>query len=417
VRQRFDVPSAIDDVPGAVREAWSALEIGERRALKGEVAVAVGSRGIDRIDEIVAAVVDQLKKAGCRPFIVPAMGSHGGGTAEGQVAVLESLGISQARSGAPIRASMDVAQLGSAAGVPLYVDRTVLDADGIVLVNRVKPHTDFAGPLGSGLLKMLCVGLGKQVGAELYHRAAMNVDLGELIRVCGHALLDALPVHLGVAILENQEHRVCDLSILPGERIEERELQLQEQARRLLPTLPLDEIDLLIVNEMGKDISGAGMDPNVTGRTVGAWSVQRASPSILRIFARALSPASHGNACGLGYVDVATPRLIEAIDLEATALNAVTSYAPEDARLPLTVPTERDAIAVALATVGPHTADDVRIVQIRNTSSLRQFLVSEGCLPALRGRENIDIDEERLEFGFDSRGRLISPLDGGERSA
>jgi hypothetical protein len=417
VHQSFVVPSAIGDVSSAVREEWNALRSDQRRTLEGNVAVAVGSRGIDRIDEIVSAVVDQLKSAGCRPFIVPAMGSHGGGTAEGQVAVLESLGVSEEQVGAPIRATMDVARVGSSAGVPLYVDRTVPGADGIVLVNRIKPHTDFTGPLGSGLMKMLCVGLGKQVGAETYHGAAMNGDLGELIRVCGHALLDALPVRLGVAIVENQIHRVCDLRLLPGETIEEDELRLQERARHLLPTLPLDEIDLLIVDEMGKDISGAGMDPNVTGRTVGAWSVRRTTPRIRRIFARALSPASHGNACGLGYVDVTTPRLIEAVDLEATALNAVTSCAPEDARLPLTVATEKEAVAVALATVRPHTADDVRIVHIRNTSSLRRFIVSEACVPTLFGRKNIEIDDERLELGFDSQGRLISLLGDCERPA
>ena len=408
VRQSFAVPGAVDDVSARVREGWRAL--GDEPRLAGRVAVAVGSRGIDRIDEIVTAVVAELKHAGCEPFVVPAMGSHGGGTAEGQLEVLESLGVSEKRVGAPVRSAMDVAQVGTAAGVPLFVARDVLEADGIVLVNRVKPHTDFAGPLGSGLLKMLCIGLGKQLGAETYHGAAMERDLGELIRECGHVLLASLPVRLGVAIIENQEHRVCDVRVLPGSAIEESELRLQEQARRLLPTLPLDDLDLLIVDEMGKDISGGGMDPNVTGRTVGAWSIQRGSPRIRRIFARALSPGSHGNACGLGYVDIATPRLIEAIDLEVTALNAVTSYAPEDARLPLTVPDERTAIAVALATVRPHSADDLRIVHIRNTSSLDTFLASQGCLPALSAREGVSIDAEPLQLEFDPEGRLLSPL-------
>jgi hypothetical protein len=175
--------------------------------------------------------------------------------------------------------------------------------------------------------------------------------------------------------VENQVHEVCDVRVVPAEDIVSTDVRLQTEARGLLPGLPLDDIDLLIVDEMGKDVSGAGMDPNVTGRTVGAWSIRRSRPRIGRIFARALTPGSHGNACGLGYIDIATPRLVEAIDMEATALNAFTSCAPEDARLPLTVPTEREAIAAALATVRPYTLEDVRIVHIRNTSTVARLLV------------------------------------------
>lgn len=409
VRQRFAIPAALD-VAQALCDEWRTLPPGVEKSLCGDIAVAVGSRGIDRIDEIVRMSVYLLESTGCRPFIVPAMGSHGGGTAEGQAAVLASLGVTEASVGAPIRATMDVVRVGEAGGVPLYADRIAASADGIVLINRIKPHTDFMGRLGSGLLKMLSVGLGKQIGADTCHAAGLERDLGAVIEECGRALLDLLPVRLGVAIVENQEHQVSDLRILPAQAIEETEPRLQETARSLLPGLPLDEIDLLIVDEMGKDISGAGMDPNVIGRTVGVWSVQRVRPRIGRIFVRALTPATHGNASGLGYVDVTTPRLVEDIDVEATALNAVTSFAPEDARLPLTVPTDRDAVAVALATTRPHSVDDVRIVHIRNTSSLQRLLVSEGCLPALAGCVTVDVGEERLTLAFDSAGGLVSPL-------
>jgi hypothetical protein len=409
VEQLFAVPPAIDAAATLDKE-WRRLGEAVRLTPDDEIAVSVGSRGIDSLSEIVGGVVRKLREAGCRPFIVPAMGSHGGACAEGQLAVLASRGITEERVGAPIRASMEVVQVGEAAGVPLFVDRLAQAASGIVLINRIKPHTDFAGPAGSGLLKMLCVGLGNQAGAETYHGAALVQDLGELITHCGHQLLNVLPVTFGVAVIENQEHRVCDLRLIPAREIELVEAVLQAAARTLLPGLPLDDIDLLIVDEMGKDVSGAGLDPNVIGRAIGSWSVRRTSPRIARIFVRALTAASHGNACGLGFVDVATARLVEDIDLEATAINAVTSYVPEDVRLPLTLPTERDAIAAALATIRPHCASDLRIVQITNTSEVTRLLVSQGCLPALEGRKAIRIGADSLNLAFDPEGNLLSPL-------
>ena len=384
VEQRFTVPAAID-VASALEREWRRLGDSVSLDPGAEIAVAVGSRGIDRLEETVRLVVEKLLDAGCRPFIVPAMGSHGGATAEGQLEVLASLGVTEASMGVQLRATMDVVQVGEVDGTPLFVDRFAHEADGVVLINRVKPHTDFSGPMGSGLLKMLCVGLGNQVGADAYHLAALTDDLGEIIQRCGRELLDALPVAFGAAVVENQDHHVCELRLIPAGEVELVELLLQERARTLLPGLPLDDIDLLIVDEMGKDISGAGLDPNVIGRTIGRWSVQRTSPRIARILARGLTPGSHGNAAGLGFVDVATPRLIQAIDFDATAVNAVTARMPEDARLPLTLPTERDAVAAALATVRPHSLEDVRIVQIANTSEVGRLLVSEGCLSALEG--------------------------------
>ena len=324
--------------------------------------------------------------------------------------MLAELGVTEERVGAPIRATMEVVRVGEAEGLPLFVNRLAQEAAGIVLINRIKPHTDFAGPAGSGLLKMLCVGLGNQVGADLYHKAALARDLGELITSCGRELLATLPVIFGVAVIENQDHRVCDVRLVPAREIELVELLLQGEARALLPGLPVDEIDLLVVDEMGKDISGAGLDPNVIGRTVGAWSVPRTTPRIARIFVRALTPASHGNACGLAYVDVTTARLVEAIDLEVTAVNAITSCMPEDVRIPLTVPTERDAVAVALATIRPREVADLRIVQIVNTSEVSRLLVSQGCLSSLEGRDDIEIAADSLKLRFDPAGNLMSPL-------
>jgi len=409
VEQHFAVPPAID-VESALQREWRRLRDSVRLDPGADIAVAVGSRGIDRLQETVRLVLRELLDAGCRPFIVPAMGSHGGATAEGQLEVLASLGITEASMGVPLRATMDVIKVGEVAGTPLFVDRCVHEADGIVLINRVKPHTDFAGLMGSGLLKMLCVGLGNQVGADAYHRAALTDDFGEIIQRCGRELLRILPVTFGAAVVENQDHHVCELRLIPAREIELVELLLQTQARALLPGLPLDDIDLLIVDEMGKNISGAGLDPNVIGRTIGRWSVQRTRPRIVRILVRGLTAGSHGNASGLGFVDVATPRLIQAIDLDTTAVNAVTACMPEDARLPLTLPTERDAVAVALATVRPHSLEDVRIVHIANTSEVGRLLVSEGCLTALEGHEGLEIGATRLWLEFDAQGNIVPPL-------
>ena len=338
------------------------------------------------------------------------MGSHGGATAVGQTEVLAGLGITSEAVGAPIRATMDVVAMGAVGDIPLCLDRLAADSDGIVLVNRVKPHTDFAGPMGSGLMKMLCVGLGNQEGADRLHRAGVVRDLGEIVREAAVALLQRVPVLFGVAILENQQHRACEVRLLPGSEIESEELVLQGVARGLLPGLPLDDIDLLIIDEMGKDISGAGLDPNVIGRSLGPWQVKRERPRITRIFVRDLTSASEGNACGLGFIDVTTPQLIEKIDLEVTAVNAITACFPEDMRLPLTVPNDRDAIGAMLDTLRPFTAEDLRLVHIRSTLALEHLVVSEGCLPALQDRPDVVVEEEPRFLSFDEDARLVSPL-------
>ena len=411
VRQLFSVPPPVD-VAAQVGREWRWLESRIKPSAGAQVAVAVGSRGIDGLAPAVRAVVGELRSAGCEPFIVPAMGSHGGATATGQTNVLAGLGITSEAVGAPVRATMDVVAMGAVGGIPLYLDRLAAESDGIVVVNRVKPHTDFAGPMGSGLLKMLCIGLGNQAGADRLHREGVARDLGEVVREVAVALLERVPVLFGVAILENQQHRACEVHLVPGPDIEVAELALQDVARGLLPGLPLDDIDLLIVDEMGKDISGAGLDPNVIGRSLGPWQVKRDRPRITRIFVRDLTPASEGNACGLGFIDVTTPQLIEKVDLEVTAVNAITACFPEDMRLPLTLPTDRDAIGAMLDTLRPFTAKDLRLVHVRSTLALERLVVSEGCLPALEDRPDVVIEEEPLFLGFDEAGRLVSPLPG-----
>ena len=411
VRQLFTVPPPVDVAARVVSE-WHRLAPRINPTAGAQIAVAVGSRGIDGLAPAVRTLVAELRSAGCEPFIVPAMGSHGGATASGQTEVLAGLGITPETVGAEVRATMDVVGVGVVGDVPLCLDRLAAESDGIVVVNRVKPHTDFAGPMGSGLLKMLCIGLGNQEGADRLHRMGVARDLGEVVREAGVAIVQRVPVLFGVAILENQQHRACDVRLVPGPEIESVELALQDVARELLPGLPLDDIDLLIIDEMGKDISGAGLDPNVIGRSLGPWQVKRDRPRITRIFVRDLTPASEGNACGLGFIDVTTPQLIEKVDLEVTAVNAITACFPEDMRLPLTLPTDRDAIGAMLDTLRPFTAEDLRLVHIKSTLEVEHLVVSEGCLPALQGRSDVIIEEEPRFFGFDEDARLVSPLPG-----
>jgi len=409
VEQRFAIPPAVDAAAEVERQwpfAWSDAAVPSGAS----VAVAVGSRGIDGIAAIVRTVVACLERSGCRPFVVPAMGSHGNATAAGQEAILADLGITAASVGAPVRASMDVVHLGDVDGLPLVSDRAAAEADGIVIVNRVKQHTDFVGPFESGLMKMLVIGLGNDEGATACHRHAITRGLSEVLTACGRALMERTRVILGVAVVENQIHRAAAVRLLPRGDWEHGESKLLDYARTLLPRLPLDDIDVLLVDEIGKDVSGAGMDPNVTGRTAGCWSVARQSPRITRLVALRLTAGSEGNAVGIGAVDVASRRLVEAVDLPATAMNDLVSCAPEDCKLPLTFADDRQALLAALGTLRPYTIDDLRLVHIRNTLSLQHLEVSPGCLPHLRRDLDVAVTEAPLPLTFDANGDLVSRL-------
>jgi hypothetical protein len=409
VEQRFVVPPP-GDVTAEIGRQWDAAWSGAELPSGASIAVGVGSRGIDGLPDAVRAVVTHLRQEGCRPFIVSAMGSHGSATSVGQAAVLAERGITEATVGAPVRASVDVVELGEAGGLPVVIDRAAAAADGIVLVNRVKPHTDFVGRVESGLLKMLVIGLGNEVGATAYHRHALERGLSDVVNTAGHALLERARVLLGVALVENQQHRACMVRVLPAADWEETEPQLLDYARTLLPRLPIDDIDVLLVDEMGKDVSGAGMDPNVTGRSTGCWAEPRDSPRVTRIVVRALTAATAGNACGLGSVDFAPRRLVDQVDLAASATNALASCAPEDGKLPLTFASDGEALAAALATLRPYTLDDLRLVHIRNTLALERIEVSPGCVPRLHSTGELAVAPDATPLAFDAEGTLLSRL-------
>ena len=406
VRQSADIPPSVD-VMSEIEREWGKVKAHLPLAPGASVAICVGSRGIANLALVVEAVASKLKIAGYQPFVTPAMGSHGGATPEGQMEVLRARGISKDTVGVSIKATMDVVPMGEVDGIPLFLDRLAHEADGIVLVNRIKPHTNFIGPTESGLIKMMAIGLGNQVGAEHYHRLTVVRSQYEIISTAGKALIHKSPVLFGVALFENQRHETAEIRFALAKEIETVEAALLKKARECLATLPLNEIDLLIIDEMGKEISGEGIDPNVVGRDVIAYGARRPLPKITRIFVRDLTEASEGSAVGIAQADFTTQRLVDKIDFHATAINCLTACAPEAGKIPLAYATDREAIEAALMTLRPAEVADLRIVQIKNTMALMTLLVSTACLPVVKEKPGILVDTDELTLTFGDDGNLI----------
>jgi hypothetical protein len=406
VHQHFNVPPEVD-VKTEIEREWNRLHDQIEVAGGARVAIGVGSRGIVNLAEAVRAVVSHLKSVGAEPFIIPAMGSHGGATVEGQIQILSHLGVSEKTVDAPIKATMDIEPLGAVAGIPLFLDRLAFEADGIVLINRVKLHTDFSGPTESGIIKMMAIGLGNQVGADHYHRLAVERDMYELFNRAGMALIKKTHFLFGIALVENQSHQTCIVKMVTTDMLPKAEEELLAKAREYFPRLPLNEIDLLIIDEIGKDISGSGMDPNVTGRVSSPFVQKPSEPRVTRIFVRDLTEASEGNAIGIGDADFTTQRLVEKIDSYKTAMNCITSCGPEGGRIPLTYASDRQAIVAALKTIRPYTLKDLKIVRIKNTLELGNIMVSQGCLADIEGRPGISIDCEKIPIKFNYFGNLL----------
>ena len=411
VRQKFPVSQPLD-IPAAVQHEFRAQNVLSRLKPGAQIAVAVGSRGITNIKDIVAAVLDELKAAGAKPFIIPAMGSHGGATPEGQIGVLESYGITEHSVDVPIRASMEVERLGTSAdGVEVFCSVEALRSEGIVIVNRVKPHTDFTGTHGSGVMKMIVIGLGKRTGAATCHGAAARLGFERVIRGVARVTLRRAPILCGVAIVENQFHDTARIAVLNPAEIETREKELLEEARRLMPRLPFDDIDVLIVDRLGKNVSGSGMDPNVTGRWVHGYSTSladdnRQSPRIRRIFVRDLTPETHGNAIGIGFADITTTRLVNAMDKRVTYVNAMTSLTPHGAKIPIHFDTDRQAIEQALASLAIPDVRQAKVVRIADTLSLVNLEVSEAYMDLVKQRADLERLEGPREMRFDAKENL-----------
>lgn len=394
---------SLPDVAGAMRQALRELRLEERIKPGMRVGIPAGSRGIRQIPLLLRTVVEHVRGLQAHPLVVTAMGSHGGGTPEGQLQVLESLGITEAAVGAPVVGSVEADVVGQTAdGLPVYFDRYLLGCDALVVVNRVKPHTSFHGPLESGLVKMLVVGCGKPAGARQFHSLGA-ARLSARLRECGEVLLSRVMVAGGIAVLENgREETAALVPVRPAEFIAEEE-RLLVRARALLPRLPVDRLDLLVVDQMGKDISGTGMDTNVIGR-IGIRGVPDTGPDIGRIVVLDLSPGSHGNANGVGLADIVTQRLVAKIDLAATYLNTLTATFVERAKIPIALESDRDAIEAALRTLGAPAAP--RIIRIKNTLELERILVSPVVAAEMADRPEIQVAGGPRPWPFDDRGNL-----------
>jgi len=405
IRQKFEA-NVIKDLKGVLSQEVAKSKLKERIKPGDSVAITAGSRGISHIAEIIAALVKEVKKLGGNPFIVPAMGSHGGATAEGQIAVLKSYGITESSVGAPIHSSMEVVQIGEIReGVPVLMDKIAFNSDAIIAVNRVKPHTSFRGAVESGLMKMLSIGLGKHAGACLVHSFG-SPGLREMVPQAARMMLKKAKVVLGIAILENAYDQTTKIVAVEPEDFEKVEPGLLEEAKQLMPHLPFEKIDLLIVDEIGKNISGTGMDTNIIGRLMIRGEKEFEKPQIDKIIVLDVTPESHGNAIGVGLADITVKSLVNKIDYYATYTNVLTSGFLNRANIPLTFDTAKEAVATALGTIRINEPGKVRVVRIKNTLALEKVYISEVLLKEAEKREDLEIIGELKEMLFDSTGNL-----------
>ena len=407
IRQHFDAPT-VEDIPAAVSEEITRLNLSARVKSGQSVAVSVGSRGINNIALITKSLVEELKALGLEPFLVPAMGSHGGGIAEAQREIIEGYGVTEEYVGAPIKASMETVQVGQTEdGVPVFFDKYAFEADHVAVVGRIKPHTDFVGEIESGLHKMMLIGLGKHKGAALYHQAIVHYSFDRIIRSVGQQVIDQCGVLLGLGIVENQYDQTALLKGVAPEELVEREKELLVLAKKWMPRLPFDHVDLLIVDEIGKNISGAGMDTNVVGRKFhDNHAAEKEYPKVTRILVRGLTPETHGNASGIGTAEYAHRRAVEEMDREITYINCMTGNHPSGAHIPLYFDTDQICIEKALQTVGLREPGEERIMRIHNTLDLGELLVSEAYRAEVEAREDLSIVEEAAPMPFDASGDL-----------
>jgi len=409
VRQHFPdrrIPDVRDEVLRQLAESGFATRVPRG----GRVAIGVGSRGIANIATIVRAVVDYWKGEGAKPFVFPAMGSHGAATAAGQADVLAHYGIHEATIGCPVVSQLEVVSLGhTAEGIEAFMDREAFLSDGVMLVGRVKWHTDFAGPIESGLCKMMAIGLGKFAGAQRYHTYAYKLGLSHVIESVAQQVLGSGKILGGLAILEDAHHNTAKLSAVGVENMQEQEERLLALVKSWMGRIPLDELDILVVDEMGKNISGAGMDTKVVNRGVyGEYNPWPNTPKIRRIFVRDLSAASYGNAVGLGLADVVHDRLLEKVDWTPTYINALTASTPPAIRTPIHFGTDRLCLEKIWPTVGRLESRSVTLAWIQNSLELGLLAITENALAEIRKNSSLEVVGDPFEWPFDAKGDLES---------
>lgn len=404
-RIRYDMPASapVEDLSDVLCGEMERTHVRDTISAGQRIAVGVGSRGIDRLPEIVATLVQELLSWGAHPFIYPAMGSHGGATAEGQTAVLEHLGVTPERVGAPIEADMDTEIVGHTPdGAPVFMGRRALEADGIVFVARIKPHTAYHGTYESGLAKMMAIGLGKQAGAASTHARGFG-EMARMVPAMAEVVLSRAPIRFGVAVLENAHDQVFKLLVVPADRVMAEEPALLEEAKGAMPRIPFDQIDVLVIDEIGKNISGDGADPNITGRFPTPFAT--GGPDVTMQVVLDLADASGGNANGIGTADFTTVRAASKVSLGNTYPNALTSTVPGPVKIPMILPTDRLALAAAMLTCHAVTRPP-RVLRIANTLRLGEFWVSPALLSEVDADPTQAVIDEPAPPAFDEEGNL-----------
>lgn len=409
IRQKFDAPR-VTDIPAEVERQLATLKLQAKIKPGQTVAITAGSRGIANIAVIIKAAVQHFQKLGAQPFIVPAMGSHGGGTAEGQREIIEGYGVTEEYCGCPIKASMETVIVAETPqGIPVHFDKHASQADHVFVCGRVKPHTNFVGDIESGLHKMMLIGLGKHNGAKIYHRAIMDYSWIEIVRSVADAVIRNCKVVAGLGIVENAYDETGLIAAVAPEEFFQREKELLVLAKQWLPRLPFRQVHLLIIDEIGKNISGTGMDTNVIGRKYNDHrATDRDDTSVRTIFVRGLTEATHGNACGIGIAEFTNTRTVNSIDRRITAINSITGGHAPAAAIPIWYDTDREVVENALTTIGLATSERAKVIQIPDTLHLAEVLVSEAYLPEIQQRPDLEIISEPQDLQFDAAGNLSS---------
>ena len=408
IRQRFDAPR-VEDIPAEVERQLATLKLQARIQPGQTVAITAGSRGIANIAVIIKAAVQHFQRLGAKPFIVPAMGSHGGGTAAGQREIIEGYGVTEEYCGCPIKASMETVIVAETPqGIPVHFDKYASEADHVLVCGRVKPHTNFVGDIESGLHKMMLIGLGKHNGAKIYHRAIMDYSWIEIVRSVAEAVIRNCKVIGGLGIVENAYDETGLIAAVAPHEFYERETELLVVAKQWLPRLPFRKVHLLIVDEIGKNISGTGMDTNVIGRKYNDHrATDRDDTSVRTVFVRGLTEATHGNACGIGMAEFTNTRTVNSIDRRITSINSITGGHAPAAAIPIWYDTDREVLENALTTIGLTTPDRAKVIQIPDTLHMAEVLVSEGYLEEIQARPDLEIISQPQELQFDPAGNLL----------
>ena len=403
VRQFFERP-IIEDLCAEVRKELSKAEIASSIKPGMRIAITSGSRGVANIALVTKEIVSFLKENGAVPFIVPTMGSHGGATAEGQRQIIEGYGVTEDYCDCQILSSMEVKHIGyTEEGHEVLIDKYAAESDGIIVLGRIKAHTEFRGPYESGLMKMMAIGLGKQQGAEVCHEAGFK-HMGKLVPIFGNAILKNAPIIFGVGLIENAYDETCIIKALTPDQIREEEPGLLIKAKELMAKIWIQEVDVLIVDKIGKDISGNGADPNITGKFCTPWA--SGGIDAQRSVALDLTDATHGNATGIGVFDSTTRRMFDKMSFEMTYPNAITCTVPLIGHIPLVLENDRDAIALALKSCNEIDKNNPRIIRIKDTMHIDEILVSEAIIEEAQNHPNMEVLSKPEEFPFDSEGNL-----------